>query len=117
MNKNSFERKVVFFQENFDFHTNVQKIQKANIIIKILSQIVQKLLLNCFEVLIMSLDENKTKISILNFRLNFGHFDQKMRFFAENFFDPTHFSAGNRQTGKKFRPNVRNIQNLSQKFF
>ena len=107
----------MFFQENFDFHTNVQKIQKANIIIKILSQIVQKLLLNCFEVLLMSLDENKTKISILNFRLNFGHFDQKMRFFAENVFDPTHFSAGNKQTCKKFRPNVRNIQNPSQNFF
>ena len=40
-----------------------------------------------------------------------------MRFFAENFFDPTIFSAGNRQTRKKFRPNIRNIQNLGQKNF
>ena len=52
-----------------------------------------------------------------NFVLKFGHFDQKMLFFAEFFFDPTHFLAGNRQTGQKNRPNIRNIQNLGQKIF
>ena len=42
---------------------------------------------------------------------------EKTRFFYGFFFDPTHFSAENRQTTKKFRPTTRHIQNPSQKNF
>ena len=69
------------------------------------------------EAVFLPLDEWTNNFWKKHFDLKFGHFDQKMRFFAENFFDPTIFSAGNRQTRKKFRPNIRNIQNLGQKNF
>ena len=42
---------------------------------------------------------------------------EKTRFLDGFFFDPTHFSAENRQTTKKFRPTTRHILNPSQKHF
>ena len=52
---------------------------------------------NCFFVLW----EKKNKMQKFYNRPNLGHFCQKTRFLAFFFFDPSLFSAGNRQTRKK----------------
>ena len=51
------------------------------------------------------------------FSLEFLSFLAKNAIFSANFFCSTRFSAGNRQTAQKFRPNVRNIPNPPQKNF
>ena len=113
-------KKSWFFTKNPYFHIWPKKyklwVKVCEFALKIVLICFKNVSDNCFWDLLQKKSKQK------NFKIGqifviFWKNLEKTRFFDGFFFDPTHFSAENRQTTKKFRPTTRHILNPSQKNF